>query len=125
MNTIRQFILDQAQELSTRRLMETSVKLLPVIVDHLHARRVWVFGSTARGTATQDSDVDIFVECGHDFKDMRWLDRQEMGIVARSIAGKQGYRLPCDVIVWTSDEVAMDAPFWRTIQKEGMLIYER
>jgi len=29
------------------------------------------------------------------------------------------------VIVWTSAEIARNAPFWRTVRAEGIPIYER
>jgi len=122
---LAQRALAVAQAVSQERLRETREKLLPALIECLHARRVWVFGSTARGTATADSDVDVFVECGDTLAHLRWLDRQALASEACAVARQNGYTLPCDVIVWTSAEIGRNAPFWRTVRAEGIPIYER
>jgi predicted nucleotidyltransferase len=88
-----------------------------------------VFGSGARGTATQDSDVDVFVECGERLSNVRFLDRLGIAIDAKEAARNKGFTFSSDIIVWTKKELATgissNTPFWQTICKEGVLIYER
>lgn len=126
---IHRKFLAQAHEHSAYMLQETREKLVPALLGPLDAERIWVFGSVARGTATQDSDVDVFVECGNLIENVRFLDRLGIAINAKETARNKGFAFSSDIIVWTREELAAgissNTPFWQTICKEGVLIYER
>lgn len=68
------------------------------IVDEVHPRQVYVFGSAARGTAGPDSDLDLLVVMPDG------TDRLEMSYrLHRSL---RGLECPADIVVVTESEVA-------------------
>ena len=52
---------DPDPEVTVARTLDYAVEQARL---HLNARRVWLFGSRARGSATRLSDIDIAVEAG-------------------------------------------------------------
>ena len=93
------------------------------IVERFNPRRVVLFGSRARGEASPDSDIDLFVELEGDLG-KRPLDR---AVEVRSIFGL--HRWPMDVIVYTTDEVralrGRTGTILSMIESEGRILYER
>ena len=75
--------------------------------------RIRLFGSYARGEATENSDVDLRVDCG------RVKDLFEMGGLYVELQEKLNKGLD---IVTTE---GLDADFLARIQPEEVLIYER
>ena len=104
--TITQSILNEA----TRRLIEQFDPL-----------RIIIFGSHARGTADDRSDVDLIVLCDG-FTD-RWQIAMEMN---RSL---WGLKLPCDILVFTPQEYEKEQQYCGTVARyaarEGKVLYER
>lgn len=99
--------------------LETIRREVAEVARRNRARRVVLFGSHARGTATERSDVDlIVVESTQD----RFLDR-----LAR-YADDLGDRLDAcvEVLVYTPEELARieHRPFIQRILREGILLYE-
>ena len=82
-------------------------------------RRVVLFGSHARGTATEDSDVDLLVILPFEGKS-----------VHQSVTIRMRLRpaFPVDLLARTSDTVRarmkMGDEFMREILEEGKVIYE-
>ena len=85
----------------------------------LEAKRIWLFGSVARGEATEGSDADILVEVGDRIACERFLDRMSLAYAARHVA-----RLPfeCDIVPLSSEEIAEKLrsgnPFFRDLWAE-------
>lgn len=83
------------------------------------AERVVLFGSYARGTVTEDSDVDLLVVCPFQGKS-----------VEQSVAIRMKLRpqFPVDIIVRTPAKVRqrleMGDGFMREILEEGKVLYE-
>jgi len=83
------------------------------------AERVILFGSYARGTVTEDSDVDLLV-----------IGPFEGRSVDKSVEIRMKLRpgFPIDLLVRTSDKVRqrmeMDDDFMREIIEEGKVLYE-
>jgi predicted nucleotidyltransferase len=85
------------------------------------AERVILFGSYARGTVTEDSDVDLLVVA-----DTNLLPRQRYSAVRRLVANVPA---SFDIIVKTPEEYAR----WRSVvnhivyfaDKYGRVLYER
>ncbi len=102
--------------------LEPSVK--DEIVSRLQAvpgvRKIFLFGSHATGAATEDSDVDLWVET--DSADS-YHQRQVQMLVAL-----RGMRVPIDVVALTPQEVKSRWGVLGTIgfevAREGVLLYE-
>jgi predicted nucleotidyltransferase len=87
-----------------------------------------VFGSTARGCARADSDVDVLAvrPAGVEFDDDAWTDTlDEWRCAAQTITGR-----PVEIIEAGQDEVPtlLDRPgptVWRVIAQEGVVVFGR
>ncbi len=78
-----------------------------------------LFGSNARGDATEDSDIDIFIQIAHLTKDME----QDVYNMAYDLELK--YDCLIDVIVLSDSDVKTSAaplPIYRTIIREGVRV---
>lgn len=77
-------------------------------------RSVVLFGSAARGSATEDSDIDLFIDCDRDAEDRAWkalltLDRQ--------------FHVRFSVIFYRSeDRNAFDKQFLESIVRQGRIL---
>ena len=78
-------------------------------------RSAVLFGSAARGTATEESDIDIFIECNPDAEDPAWkvllaLDRQ--------------FDVEFSVIYYRPEERdAIDKQFLESIFRQGRVLF--
>lgn len=104
---------------------ETLEEMVGKIVQEVRPERVYLFGSRARGVATEESDVDLLVVERESFGPTR-SRRGEMTRLWRLLAG---FRVSKDILVYSVDEVEK----WRTARnhviahalREGKLLYER
>lgn len=91
------------------------------IVERFHPRRVVLFGSRARGTATPESDVDLLIVLD------RVVDKRRAAIEIRRALSD----LPVckDIIVTTPDEIArrgdLTGSVLRPALREGKVVYEQ
>jgi HEPN domain-containing protein/predicted nucleotidyltransferase len=89
------------------------------IGDQFHPRRVILFGSYARGAATEDSDVDIFVEMDHAGREVD---------AAVDIRMKTRPRFPVDILVRSPKKIGerlrMGDTFVKDILDHGATLYE-
>jgi predicted nucleotidyltransferase len=89
------------------------------IAEEFHPRRIVLFGSYARGAATEDSDVDLLVITP--FKGLP---------VAKSVEIRLRVRppFPVDILVRTPEKVrkrlAMGDSFMHDILENGTVLYE-
>ncbi|MHB1752783.1 MAG: nucleotidyltransferase domain-containing protein, partial [Acidiferrobacter sp.] len=99
--------------------------LVPALAQGLCARRIWVFGSVARGVPSRDSDLDVLVEVGDALAGLPFKQRVA---AAYEIVARASLPFGCDIIPWTQAELAAkqraDGPFFRTLWEERDLIYE-
>jgi predicted nucleotidyltransferase len=90
------------------------------IVDNFHPEKIILFGSQARGTADNHSDVDLLVISAIKEK------RRELMVDMRRVLDKLEYAF--DVIVLTREEFERDRKIPGTVgryaSKEGKVIYE-
>ncbi len=91
------------------------------IVDAFHPSRVVLFGSHARGEATEDSDVDLMVEMESDLP---------AGRRAAQVYGLfHPRRWPMDIVVYTPAEAAQQRTqrysLLSEIERTGKVLYER
>lgn len=95
------------------------------IVDLVHPRQVILFGSQARGTANEDSDIDLLIVSQRP-ADQPWSRRQEIVRIRR---GLPSVGRPVDILLFTPEEVEQ----WRNTTnhvvsealREGKVLYER
>jgi len=95
------------------------------IIDLANPRQVILFGSQARGTAKEDSDIDLLI-IGDRSSGETWSRRREIGRIRR---GLPLIGVPIDILFFTPQEVEK----WRNTTnhvvsealREGRVIYER
>ena len=91
------------------------------LVGGFHPDKIILFGSQARGTADEKSDLDILVICP-----VTGSRRKMMVEMDRSLKGLEVAR---DIMVLSNDEYERDREIPGTIArpawKEGRLLYER
>ncbi len=99
--------------------------LVPALAQGLHARRIWLFGSVARGVPSRDSDLDVLVEVGDALAALPFKERVA---AAYDIVARASLSFGCDIIPWTQAELAAKkcagGPFFRTLWGERDLVYE-
>jgi uncharacterized protein len=95
------------------------------IIHLANPRQVILFGSQARGTANEDSDIDLLI-IGDRSSGEAWSRRREIGRIRR---GLPVMGLPIDILFFTPDEIEK----WRHTTnhvvsealREGKVLYER
>lgn len=96
-------------------------EIIKKIASGYDPEKIILFGSYARGRATQDSDVDIFVIKESD------LTRPQRGAQLRRIL--LGSRIPMDIVVYTPCEIASEKQnkysFVHEVLNTGIVVYER
>ena len=99
---------------------ETLLKVREQLVDGFHPEKILLFGSQARGTADDRSDVDILVVCS--FAGKR---RHLMLEMDRALSGLDN---AFDVLILTPEEFQRDSLIPGTVgryaKKEGKVLYE-
>jgi predicted nucleotidyltransferase len=104
--------------MNTPDLLESITR---TIVERFHPRRIILFGSSARGEATPESDLDLFVEMETNARP------PERAIEVSSVFGLRPWSL--DVVVYTPEEVQrlrkINGTLVSVIQAEGKVLYER
>ncbi|MBF0131232.1 MAG: nucleotidyltransferase domain-containing protein [Magnetococcales bacterium] len=94
------------------------------LVETIHPERIILFGSLARGTANEDSDIDLLVVVDEGFQERsRW---RELLKIRKLLAP---FPMPKDILLYSRDEVAR----WQHSAnhiithalREGRPLYER
>jgi len=92
---------------------EIMAMIVPVVQRH-PVKRVVIFGSYARGTATETSDLDIMIDS----------ENQLEGFDYFGIVGTLLKKFPIPIDVLEASEVDKNSVFFRNIQRDGVVIYE-
>lgn len=99
-------------------------ELLRIVVkrlaDNFHPKKIILFGSQAKGTADDRSDIDLLVICS-----IKGARRQKMVAMDRSL---RGLGLARDIVLLTPEEFDRDRYIPGTIARpawqEGRVLYE-
>lgn len=106
----------------SEQLIEEMVR---TIVDEVDPRRVYLFGSSARGGQTADSDVDFLIVEDEGFGSgrNRWSELKRIRKALRP------FRVPKDILVYSREEFETWQKSLNHIvaraSREGRLLYER
>ena len=99
-------------------------KMTQRIVHEVHPQRILLFGSWARGQASEHSDVDFLVVEREPFGRNR-SRRREAVRIWRCLSE---FRIPTDILVYSSSEVAQwkDSPYHVVARalRDGKVLYE-
>ncbi len=91
------------------------------LVEQFHPERIILFGSQARGTANQHSDVDLLVVC--------FFEGQRRRLMVEMDRALWGLGIAKDIIVLTPQEFERNKRIPGTIARpasqEGRVLYER
>jgi predicted nucleotidyltransferase len=87
----------------------------------LKISRIIVFGSQAKGTATEESDIDIVI-ASEDFKRKNIFKRADMTKDAE-IRTIRKFMVPLDIITMTPDEYENKTSLMSEYAHEGEVIY--
>jgi len=91
------------------------------LVDRFHPDKIILFGSQARGTADERSDVDLLVVCE--------IPNGRRALTLAMDRALWGLRLARDIVVLTPEEFELDRQIPGTIARpaslEGRVLYER
>jgi predicted nucleotidyltransferase len=99
--------------------------MVQAIVEEVEPRRIYLFGSCARGSQTAGSDVDLLIVEDEGFGPdrSRWSELKRIRRVLRR------FRIPKDILVYSRDEFdkwedAINHVVAYAV-REGRLLYER
>jgi predicted nucleotidyltransferase len=99
--------------------------MVQAIVEEVGPRRVYLFGSCARGSQTADSDVDLLIVEDQEFGPARnrWSELKRIRKALRP------FRVPKDILVYSRDEFekwedSVNHVIAHAV-REGKLLYER
>lgn len=114
--------MEQIQDEEMRNILSELAKLLQGVYGS-KLRAVILYGSVARGTQTNDSDVDIMVLVDEDAMGLRKYD-ESLSEVSTDIALKY---LKVFSIMDVSYQEYMDwmhiSPFYKNVSEEGVVLY--
>jgi uncharacterized protein len=79
----------------------TLKEMVDRIVEEVHPEKIVLFGSRARGDATESSDIDLMVIESKPFDQTRSRFKE----MARIWAALRNFRTPVDILLFSKDEV--------------------
>ena len=88
--------------------------IITPLVETRPVNRVILFGSYARGDATESSDVDLMIDSAGKLNGFDFF----------GIAGKIIKNMPVKTDVFEMSEIKTPSDFYDNISKEGVIIYE-
>lgn len=109
--------------LQTRRLtLDVIQYIAQKIAHHISPQQIILFGSYARGEASEDSDLDLFI-----IQDSQATNREVRRKIEILLWGRE---FGVDLIVRKPEEIALNVldnnPFYTEhLLKEGLVLYER
>lgn len=94
-----------------------------LIIKEYQPKKIILFGSYARGTAKENSDLDLLIVADTEKEKPRW----KRGLKLRTLLSK--YSFSRDLLFYTNEEIVswinIPMSFVHTIYKEGKILYEQ
>lgn len=87
----------------------------------LNISKIIIFGSHTRGTATEESDIDIVI-VSKDFKGKNIFERATLTKEAEILTIKK-FMVPLDIITLTPEELESESSLISNYTKEGKILY--
>ncbi len=99
------------------------VEIQNLIIQDYSPNKIILFGSYAKGTATEKSDLDLLIISDIEKKIPRW----KRGLSLRVKLSQ--YKIPRDLLFYSTDEVShwigVNNSFIDKVLKEGKILYEQ
>jgi predicted nucleotidyltransferase len=116
-------------EESAARLAAAQDGMVPLLRDTWPVEEIWVFGSVARETAGEDSDIDLFVVLDTSVHCLPFPEKLEMQAKMARLAKQHGVPYALDMILWAREDFLNGqrngSVFLETILNEGRKLYGR
>jgi predicted nucleotidyltransferase len=109
------------------QLSAKDARIIDEVLRHLKKRyrrslkQVILYGSKARGEATEESDIDLLVVLSK-VKDF-WQTVKEVGEIADKVLLEHGVLISAIPVAETELRNRRASPFFMNIKREGILIY--
>lgn len=91
--------------------------------------RIVLFGSYAKGTATQDSDIDMLVILDNDDVAKTYEERLKKKLYINKLVRKINYNVALDILVYSKAEYQIVKDYGNylieEIERTGKVIYEK
>ena len=105
---------------------------IPQIVESLkeiEPFQIYMFGSVARGTENQDSDIDLAVILNSDEIPKSYDEKLKNKVAVRNTILDLSMEISIDLLVYTKEEFKIlnqfNKPFMTEITEKGTLLYEQ
>lgn len=90
--------------------------------------KIVLFGSHATGTATEDSDIDLYIVTNDEFMPRDYEEKIEVKLKIARLLRDVRKNVPIDLVVHTKPMyqkfLQMNSSLYREILKEGSVLYE-
>jgi predicted nucleotidyltransferase len=91
--------------------------------------KIILFGSCAKGTATEDSDIDMVVILDNDDVAKTYQERLDKKLYINRLVRNINYKIALDILVYSKEEyriVKINGNYFiDEIEKTGKIIYEK
>ncbi|GHV81860.1 hypothetical protein AGMMS49991_04180 [Spirochaetia bacterium] len=91
--------------------------------------KIVLFGSYAKGNATEDSDIDLMVILDNNEVAKTWTERSNKKVDIRKLVREINYKYAMDILVYSKAEFKivkeLGNPFIDEVERTGRTIYEK
>jgi predicted nucleotidyltransferase len=95
----------------------------------LKPHKVILFGSYAKNTATEDSDLDVLVVLDSNEFAKTFKEQNARYLLASNVVREINYQVPMDILVYSKAEYdylnEQNTLFFREIKNTGKILYEK
>lgn len=98
-------------------------KLTDILIEDILPTRIYLFGSFAKGTNTEESDIDLYIVMSDTFMNDKYSIAQK---AYRAIRRKS--KRPVDIVVGCENDFSkslLEAPLEAEIKNTGVIVYEK